>query len=469
MAGLTLQATASTTRASAAEVTPQAATGEGSISLARPHHRIWAIAGPSIIAGSSEPMVALIDAWAVGHLPSPVYLAAIAVGAGLFSYLFWAFGFLRMGTTGLVAQASGRRDKDELAAILMRAMALGLAIGAAIILLGPLIYRAGLAAYAPPEAVIEPLTTYFDIRLWGAPATLMQYAVTGYFLGRGQARRSLALQLTLNIGNGILNLIFVVGMGMGVAGVALGTLAATFMAVMLGIYFVWRDFSFARLKSAFLARTTWQPAAMSKLFSLSGLLMLRTLILLTSLLMVTRQAAALGESALAASQIMFTFMMLISLGLDGFAFASEALAGEAAGAGDKRAFSFWVRCGFGWSAATALFYGAAFWLAGGFIVEHLTDLASVRQAMQPLLPLVAILPLLGFAAYQFDGIYVALTAAGGMLATMAAAGIIFFAALVPMSDAWGLTGLWGAFALFLALRGVMQALLYPRLAAQVGA
>ena len=429
--------------------------------------RIWAIAGPAILAGSSTPLVGLVDTWAIGHLPSPVHLAAIGVAATVFTYVFWAFGFLRMGTTGFVAQAHGRGRSSELDRLMVRVMVTSLAIALLIIILAVPIKSGALAALTPPPEVVAPFTAYFDIRIWSAPATLMVYALNGFLIGTARAKTALLLQLLLNITNGALSLLFVLGLGMGVEGIALGTLIAEWLTFLIGMVIFLRLTGSLTFVRALQDRNTWHLPDFTMLFKVNSLLLVRTLLLMTALAMVTRTASTLGPAELAATHVLNTFLLLISLGLDGFAYAAEALTGAAYGAGNRAEFRFWVRRGFLWAFGASFFYVLLFGLGGNMITAVLTDLEPVRAIVREAGIMITVLPLVAVWCYQFDGIYIGATDARGMLVTMAAAFALFILAVTPMTQAWGFVGLWGAVILFMGLRGLGQLLLYPRLEAKV--
>ena len=431
--------------------------------LKRPHFQIWAIAGPAIIANSSAPIVGLVDTWVIGHLPGAVHLAAVSVGAMVFSYIFWGFGFLRMSTTGLVAQAFGKKDQRQLAGTVVRSIALGLIIALGLLALQELIFTAALWALAPPETTLALFEVYFDIRIWSAPAALLLYSINGYLIGTAQAKKALWIQLVLNITNGVLNLVLVLGFDLGVAGIAIGSLIAEWLAAGLGLLFLAKGLSVAALTEALKHQTTWARTHMVKLLGTNGFIFVRTLLLMTALGMVTRKAGSLGEAPLAASHVLSTFLMLISLGLDGFAYAAEALAGAAFGKGVRRDFRAWVIFGLIWAGAAALLYSAGFYLAGEALIYALTDIEAVRTAAVDALPVIIALPILAVWCYQFDGVYIGATAGGAMLGTMAVGFAVFVLSADMLTAAMGLKGLWVAVALFMAVRGLGQAIWYPRL------
>ncbi|NVJ99547.1 MAG: MATE family efflux transporter [Alphaproteobacteria bacterium] len=431
--------------------------------LSHPHKRIWAIAGPAIIANSSAPLVGLVDTWIVGHLPGPQYLAAVSVGALLFSYVFWACGFLRMSTTGLVAQAHGQEDEGQIARIMVRVTLLAMLIGLLFIAAATPFRQAALSFLAPPEDILPLFDTYFDIRLWAIPAALLGLGINGFLIGTARAKLSLYLQLTLNIANAALSLLFVLGFDMGVAGVALGSLLAEWLAVLMGIFFISRTLGFAAIKHALTEAETYKPAKIKRLMSVNGFIFVRTLLLILAFALLTREAAALGEVALAAHQVLNTFMMLIALGLDGFAYASEALAGAAFGKGVRHDFRTWVKYGLLWSGVMALVYAAAFYLGGAALINALTDLESVRAAAISVLPVIVLLPLIGAWCYQYDGVYIGATAGRAMFGTIAVSVAVFIPSIGPLADRFGLVGLWLALLVFLGMRGLTQAIWYPRL------
>ncbi|TNE61503.1 MAG: MATE family efflux transporter [Alphaproteobacteria bacterium] len=435
---------------------------------AHPHRRIWAIAGPAIIANSSAPLVGLVDTWVVGHLPGARYLAAVGIGAMVFSYLYWAFGFLRMSTTGLVAQAHGREDQDQIARTLVRSLLMALLFGSLIVLAAGPVELAATAFLAPPEDTAPLFRDYFDIRVWAVPAALLTYGINGYLIGTAQARRALYLQLVLNIANGALNLLFVLGLGMGVAGVALGSLIAEWLAVLMGLAYVIQGLGAPRLKAALRGAETYAFAKMRKLLSTNGYIFARTLLLILALALTTREAAALGDVPLAANHVLGTFMMLIALGLDGFAYAAEALTGAAWGKGVRNDFRTWVIYGLGWAALAAICYSLGFHFFGAGLVGVLTDIEPVRAATVEVMPMMVLLPIIGFWCYQFDGIYIGATAGAAMMGTAAVAVATFILVLNPLTDRYGLLGLWMAVGVFLGMRGLSQAVWYPWLERGIG-
>lgn len=436
-------------------------TGQAGAAENSPDKRIWAIAGPAILANSSTPLVGLVDTWVIGHMPSAVHLAAVGVGAAIFSFIFWAVGFLRMSTTGLVAQAHGRGDIGLVARTVLRSASLGIVIALGILILQVWLFQAGLAALEPPESTKTLLADYFYIRIWSAPAVLFVYALNGYLIGTAQAKAALWLQLLLNITNGVLNLIFVLGLGMGVAGIALGSLIAEWVAAAFGLYLLLKGLGRTPLLEALRMAQTWQPSRMKKLLGTNSYIFVRTLILIVALSLITREAAKLGEVALAATQILNVFFLLISLGLDGFAFAAEALAGGAYGRGDIARFRFWVKRTMAWAGAAAVLYTLAFFMFGENLVSLLTSIVPVRLAANEALLIVAVMPVFSVWCYQFDGIFIGATAGRGMLVTVSAAFAVYLVALNYFTATMGLQGLWIAVVIFMLARGAAQALYYP--------
>lgn len=430
---------------------------------AHPHRKIWAIAGPAILANSSAPLVGLVDTWVVGHLPGAVHLAAVGVGATIFSFLFWAFGFLRMSTTGLIAQAHGQNDIEKIAQMTARSTALGFTIATLLLVMQYYIFVAGIAALSPPDSTYKVVQDYFYIRIWSAPAVLFMYAINGYLIGTAQAKKALYLQLILNICNGALNLLFVIGFGLGVQGIALGSLIAEWIVAIFGLHFLIKGIGWGVLKEALKNKTTWQFTRMKKLLSTNGYIFLRTLILMTALSLITRQAAALGEAPLAASQVLTTFLLLISLGLDSFAYAAEALAGAAFGRNKRSEFRFWVVQTTVWAFAVSALYSLAFYLTGTAIINTLTDITSVRAEANSALYVIALLPVFAVWCYQFDGIFIGATAGRGMLVSMAGAFIFYALALEYWSNSMTLDRLWMCVLIFMAARGLVQAFYYPLL------
>ena len=431
------------------------------------HRKIWSIAGPAILANSSAPMVGLVDTWAIGHLPSPVHLAAVGLGSVIFSYIFWAFGFLRMGTTGLVAQARGAGDTRRLTAEVLRSIAMAVFFGLILLLFQESILALSLKAMAPPQSVGVITSEYFSIRIWAAPASLVIFACSGVLFGLGKTRSILVLQLVLNFINGVLNLVFVVGMDMGVPGVALGTLIAQAITAVLSLWVVANIIGLSDLSAGIRSARTWMLSKFRKVLVINGFIFVRTIFLMTALAIIMRMAGQLGEVNMAASHVVNQYMLLMALGLDGFAHAAEALAGKAWGKGVRVEFRHWVLLTLRWGGIASLAYALFFWVAGMGITSLLTDIDEVRQTVAGLMPIVIALPLISVWCFQFDGIFVGATAASAMMVTMGLAFALYLLLITPMTNAWGLTGLWGAVLIFMGTRGLLQALWYPRLEAKL--
>ena len=425
------------------------------------NRKVWAIAGPAIIANSSAPLVGLVDTWAIGHLPVATHLAAVGVGATVFSFIFWSFGFLRMSTTGLIAQARGRLDEGAQRRIMVRSLGLGLLIASLLIAVQVPMYSLSLAAVGPEAGIATLFGDYFYIRIWSAPAVLATYAFTGFLIGIAKAKAALVIQLVLNISNACLNLLFVLGFGMGADGIALGSLMAEWLAAFVGLVMLTHFLGSRALLATLRSGLTWTYDGFRHLLETNVFIFVRTLILLTALTMVMREANGISEGAVAASHVMNVFMLLISLGLDAFAYAVEALAGAAYGKGVRHDFRKWVWVTSKWAVGASIAYSLGFYWVGENIISVLTDVPSVRAAAIGALPAIVWLPVVSVWCYQFDGIFIGATAAKAMLVTMLISFGVFIALVGPMTDAMGLLGLWWTVVIFLGCRGLSQALYYP--------
>lgn len=409
-------------------------------------------------------MVALVDTWAIGHLPDPALLGAIALGGFIFSYIYWAFGFLRMGTTGLVAQAHGRRDLAQIDRITLRSTALGLSIGLIVLALQWPVIRLAFAVFAPGEALAGHVQQYIDIRIWAVPAVLLRVAVIGFLIGTQRARAALLLELMLNVSNAALNLWFVVGLGWGVVGVAAGSLIAEWLSALLaiGLLIRLRGWSvFAPLRSG----AFWAIAKFRHLIAVNAFLFVRTLFLLAAFALIYRNSTALGDTTLAANHVLLTFTTLIALGLDAMAYAAEAHVGEAIGGQSRERLRQFVRITTAWAVAMSIGYTLVFFSFGPSIVAALTNQQPVREAANAQLLLFAALPLIAVWSYQLDGVFIGATRSADMMWGM----ILSFVFFLPLLHWLGGSnrGLWTAFLLFFAARAVTLAWRYPALLASV--
>jgi MATE family multidrug resistance protein len=319
----------------------------------------------------------------------------------------------------------------------------------------------------PPDSVVNLTAEYFRIRIWAAPATLFVYAITGVLFGLARTRAVLGLQLLLNVSNGVLNVILVVGLDMGVAGVAWGTLAAQWLTGIASLWIVYSIFGAPSITASLRSASTWLLSRFKVLIVINGNIFIRTVFLMTALAMIMRVAGTLGEAEMAASHVVSQFTFLIALGLDGFAHATEALAGAAWGLSHRFAFRRWVLLTSLWALVASIFYALLFYAAGNAITEVLTDLPEIREMVALLMPLIVAMPILSVWCYQFDGVYIAATAAKSMMVTMGLAFLVYMLIVWPMTDRWGLEGLWAAVLVFMTARGIFQAMWYPRLEAQL--
>ena len=422
-------------------------------------------AWPIILANASVPLLGLVDTAVIGNIGSITDLGAIAFGALIFSFVYWSFGFLRMGTTGFAAQASGAGEEQEVRAVLGRALLIALCLGVVLILIQ---WPIGLAAFslldgsAPVEAVAQQ---YFDIRIWGAPATLATFALMGLLIGLGKSRTLLIVQLFLNGLNILLDVWFAGILGWGASGIALGTVIAEWTTVLLAGWLVYRTLNERKL----LTEVFWPKA---KIMDLSALLktasanldiMLRTLILVFSFAFFINQSAKFGDTVLASNHILLQLIAFSAFFLDGYAFVVEALVGGAIGAKRSDVFDLAVRRSTVLALITAILLALVIALVGDIAVILMTDISSVRLAANQLLPFAALYVLFSFAAFQLDGIFIGASFARQMRDAAALSIVVYFIAWWALSDQHGIQGLWGAMIIYVVARAVALLLFYPSL------
>jgi MATE family multidrug resistance protein len=411
------------------------------------HALAWRLAGPIILANLSVPMLGAVDTAVMGHLPNPAYLGGVAVGAVVFQFIYWGFGFLRMGTTGLVAQAFGADDAAEVRAILLRSLLIAAGAGAALWILQVPIFAVARTLFDASIEVEGYAHDYFRIRIWSAPATLANYCLIGWFIGMRDTRAALILQLWMNGLNIVLSLTFVVGLEWGIEGVAAATAIAEYAAVALAL-FLWRDQRGADASHS----AIFDSAKLKRLFGLNFDIFIRTLCLIATFALFTRQGASMGDALLAANAVLMQLQNFLSFGLDGFAHAAEAMVGGAVGARDKIAFRQSVRITCQWALIVAAGYTIVYALAAPFIIAILTDIPDVRASAEEYFVWLAISPVISVWSFMLDGIFIGATRTRDMRNAMIASFAIFLVAMSVLQPLYGNHGLWAALMIFMSAR-----------------
>lgn len=429
------------------------------------HRLVWRLAVPNILANLTIPLLGAVDTAVVGRLGA-AEIGAVAVGATVFAFLYWGFSFLRMGTAGFAAQAHGAGDGETLLAVLLRAAAIAVCVGLALIALrGPIVMGA-LALIAPSETVTPLAERYLDIRIWGAPAAVCNMVLLGWLLGRQRMVLGLVLQLVINGANMLLDVVLAVWLEMAVDGVALATVIAQYLGFVAGLWVVRRESR--RIRAAWPWRTAWRRAALAAMMRLNRDIFLRTVCVVAASSMLTAIGARFGDLILAANGILMLFQAFMSYGLDGFAHAAEALVGAAVGKRDRADFATVVRVSTVWAALTAAVYTLVFAVAGTALVGLVTTLPEVRATAAEYLPWAVLSPLVSVWAFQLDGVFIGATRGRVMRNAMLAAFAGYLAALAVFVPMWGNHGLWFSFMILMALRGVTLGAAYPSLARSLG-
>lgn len=416
------------------------------------HRQVWSLAWPMILSNITVPLLGLVDTAVIGHLPDPKYLGAVAVGAMIFSILYWSFGFLRMGTTGLTAQALGNNDYNQSRLLLAQSLVLAGVIGLLIVIFQYPLIETALTLVGAEPAVTAEARLYSNIRVFGAPAVLANYALLGWFLGNQNTRIPLLLLVVTNLLNMLLDLIAVYGLGMQAEGVALATVISEYASLILGTVLMLRMLA----KQA--GTTPWQQlksvSAYYHLININRYLFVRTLVLLLTLAFFTSQGAQQGTTILSANAVLLNFFLIISNGLDGFAHAAEALSGKFYGAKDRKGFHRIISATLSWSLISALLFTLLFWLGGELIISLLTNITAVRLAAAEYLPWIIFLPLIAVWSFLTDGIFVGTTQVKAMQNTMLLSVFAVYAPVWYLSQPLGNNGLWLAFLSLFVARGV---------------
>ncbi|MDO5621078.1 MAG: MATE family efflux transporter [Paracoccus sp. (in: a-proteobacteria)] len=412
------------------------------------NRRVLAIALPIVLSNITVPLLGLVDTGVIGQLGQPAPIGAVGIGAVILASAYWIFGFLRMGTTGLVAQAHGAGDRTAAGAHLLRALAIAGGAGLLFILLqAPLFWAA--FRLAPASAQVEALARdYLAIRIWGAPAAIAVFALTGWMIATERTRAVLALQLLMNGTNIALDLWFVLGLGWGVQGVAAASLMAEYLGAGFGLYLA-RD----TIRAA-LGQPLWSAPELRRLSSVNGNILIRSVLLQASFTSFLFLAAGQGDVTLAANQVLLQFLTIAAYALDGFAFAAESLVGQAIGAGRPGQVRQASRLTAQWGVAGAVLMALVFALAGGTIIDALTTAPEVRAESRHYLPWLVVLPLVSVASYMFDGIFIGATLTREMRQTMTISAALYVMALVIFLPIWGNHGLWAALVVLNAARGL---------------
>lgn len=429
------------------------------------HKKVWTLAGPMILANLSTPLLGMVDTAVVGHLNSPVYLGAVALGSMLFTFLFWGFGFLRMVTTGLTSQANSQDNRDATRAVLLQSGLLALIIALALLVLQSPIGWLAFQFIDGSTDVLAAAQHYYQIRIWSAPATLLNFAILGWLIGMGASRHALAVVLVINISNIVFDLLLVNQLGMKADGVALASVMAEYIGLCFAIVLLSKQQ--LALKTIRLKKQLQLLLKNRKELHLHGNFMLRTFCLIFSFAFFTNQGAQQGDVVLAANMVLLNFITFMAYVLDGFANATEVMTGNAIGRTDKNMLKRSLILNGCWSFLVASLFSLLYFSAGDRIIGLLTDIEAVAVTASDYRYWVALAPIIGVWSYLFDGLFVGATLGREMRNTM------LFSTLFCYLPAWYFLqgfdnhGLWAALIVLLAARGISQSCYLPRILNQM--
>jgi len=424
------------------------------------YRRVFLLAIPLILSNLTQPLLSTVDTILSGHLPGPAALGGVAMGGIFFNSIYWTFGFLRMATTGLIAQSHGAQDEDQLMHHFGRAFLTALLIGAVILLFQRPLISAALGLLGASPDVRANAQIYCSIRIWSAPASLANYTILGYLLGRQRARTALALQAAINVVNVIVALALVLHEHWGVAGIATATLAAEWSGCLLGLAIMLTSGVHPR-------HLRWSELlhgpSLRHLFALNRDILLRTLSLVGAYAWFTRTGARSGDSILAANAVLLNFHMIAAYGLDGFANATEALVGEAIGAGRRADYRAILRASSTAAFTVSALIALAYLGFGKQIIAIFTNQESIRLLAAKFLPWIVIMPIVSVWSFQLDGIFVGATRAPELRDSMILSFAGFLGLAILLEARFGNQGLWAAMLAFMLLRAITLGMRLPSL------
>jgi len=440
----------------------------GGIALTR--RNIFSQSWPIMLANAAAPVVGLVDTFVIGRFATTTALAGIGLGAVIYGIAYWSFGFLRMSTAGLAAQSDGAQDEGNVQAHLIRAVPLGLLIGLLVFAAQIPLLAGAFQIFTGTPDVESSAATYIGARLWGLPATLASIALMGWFVGVSRSGLALKMQIILNVVNIILSPLFVIHFGWGLWGVGIASAIAEWCGLAAGL---WLAFSAIKIRGGFKnealsKEAILDPSALKKLGITNSNIFIRTMCLTIGFSFFGNAAAAQGVVFLAGYHILMQFITMTALVLDAFAHTAEAVTGAAFGAKNRARFDKAVRLTTEFSAGFALLIGASIFFAGPYFITMLTQDPEVIASAVRYLPYCALAPIIGFAAWQFDGIFIGTTKTREMRNAGIAALIIYIAAHYAIVPKFGKDGIWLAFLLYYAARAVTLAFYFPNIRKQMG-
>ncbi len=414
---------------------------------------------PIVLSNVSEPLIGVVNTAVMGRLPEPHYIGAVAIGTLIFGFLFWGFGFLRLSTSGLAAQATGANNRGEIAVLIWRSIIIACAIGVALIALAPWLGPFAIGLIGGSDAVMRETQTYFTYRIWTAPAALCNYAILGWFIGQGRATTAFITQLFLNITNMVLSVFFVIFLGMATEGVGLAVVIAEYAAVVLGLTLVVK-----RLRALGVA-TQWSVILeRDKFAALIGAntdIMIRTFCLVFAFGWFVSRGSRAGDLTIAANAVLLNMFELSAFMIDGFGYAAEALVGQSIGARNRQNFNRAIALSTLWAGVLGVICGLTIWFAGPQLIALMTTNADVQTVALNYLPWAAIAPVLGTLCFQFDGIFTGAMATKDMRNMMVLSLAIYLACWWWLEPIYGNHGLWAALCIFFVVRGVTYAARMP--------
>lgn len=415
------------------------------------YRHVLFLAVPIILANLTQPLMSAVDTAVAGHLPGAHHLAGVALGSLFFNLLFWVFGFLRMGTTGVVAQYFGASKPEDILLTVGRGILIAWAIGLSILVLQQPLIHGGLALLGASNEALEQAVLYAEGRVWSAPLTLTNYVILGWLLGCQRVRVALAIQILINVANLGAVLAFVYGLDWGVSGIGRATAVADFTGAAAGVALLWCTYRHS------LSQVRWaallEPAALQRLIQINGHIFIRTACLLASMAWFTHLGARQGDALLAANAILLNFLSFTSYGLDGFAHAAETLSGAAVGQRSRERLARVIRVCLVWGLVGSLLYVLAYSVAGQALIRLLTDQPDIALQSDTYLIWAVLAPLVSMPAYLYDGVFIGATRTRPLMLIMIACSACFLALSLVMLPLWGNHGLWLSFLIFNGLRG----------------